>query len=162
MAFTVCCSRLVPLRWLTVIQHPLYHNALPLESQVQLFIVIQSFPKLYEIQCVRYIYTYDIMCWETELTHHTTAYDWIYRSLKETECVFLPVRSTRARQYFVTCFVFFFFFFIYFFYITISCNSNYYFIDNLSKQRISIVECDFNCSRFYIGVDSVLQSNLSI
>lgn len=115
MAFTVCCSRLVPLRWLTVIQHPLYHNALPLESQVQLFIVIQSFPKLYEIQCVRYIYTYDIMCWETELTHHTTAYDWIYRSLKETECVFLPVRSTRARQYFVTCFVFFFFFFYLFF-----------------------------------------------
>lgn len=44
VAFTVCCSRLVPLRWLTVIQHPLYHNALPLESQVPLFIVIQSFP----------------------------------------------------------------------------------------------------------------------
>lgn len=44
VAFTVCCSRLVPLRWLTVIQHPLCHNALPLESQVPLFIVIQSFP----------------------------------------------------------------------------------------------------------------------
>lgn len=109
MAFTVCCSRLVPLRWLTVIQHPLYHNALPLESQVQLFIVIQSFPKLYEIQCVRYIYIHTILCAEKQNWHtiQPRMTEFIDRSKKLNAYFYLYARRV---QYFVTCFVFFFFF----------------------------------------------------
>lgn len=59
MAFTVCCSRLVPLRCLTVIQHPLCHNALPLKSQVPLFIVIQSFPRA--VRCSMHRLRYNIV-----------------------------------------------------------------------------------------------------
>lgn len=115
MAFTVCCSRLVPLRWLTVIQHPLYHNALPLESQVQLFIVIQSFPKLYEIQCVRYIYIYIYIRYYVLRNRTDTPYNrvWLNLSIAQRNWMRISTCTLDACTPILCnmfCFLFFFFY----------------------------------------------------
>lgn len=131
MAFTVCCSRLVPLRWLTVIQHPLYHNALPLESQVQLFIVIQSFPKLYEIQCVRYIYIrYYVLRNKTDTPHNRV---WLNLSIAQRNWMRISTCTLDACTP-ILCNTFCFHFF---YDTTISCNYNYYIIDNLWTTYIN-------------------------
>ena len=53
-------------------------------SQVPLFIVIQSFPELYEIQCVRYTHVYVILPRRAaKLTHRV----WLNLSIARSNCI---------------------------------------------------------------------------